>query len=75
MMHFQPLMEQIGMAIDAAGVAVIAIGILWATARLLFKLPPQGLTRYSAYRQNRRGGSDPAEYDRSRSDRGHPDLP
>jgi len=52
MMHFQPLMEQIGMAIDAAGVAVIAIGILWATARLLFKLPPQGLTRYSAYRQN-----------------------
>lgn len=49
---FQQSMEQVGMAVDAAGVAVIVVGILVATGRAVLLPPPPGLDRYMAYRQN-----------------------
>lgn len=39
------------MTVDGAGVAVIVVGIVVATWRALFAAPPDGLDRYSAYRQ------------------------
>lgn len=45
-------METIGMAVDASGVAVIVGGILWAAVRALLTVPPAGLDRYTALRQN-----------------------
>ena len=52
MNNFQQIMEQVGMFVDAAGVAVIVLGILIATVRVFLVPPPQGLDRYMAYRQN-----------------------
>ncbi|MBU3666341.1 MAG: DUF1622 domain-containing protein [Chthoniobacterales bacterium] len=49
---FQHNMENIGMLVDAAGVAVIVIGIIAATGRALIAAPPPGLGRYAAYRQS-----------------------
>ena len=49
---FQTTMEQIGMTVDAVGVAVIVVGITAATGRALLVAPPPGLDRYMAYRQN-----------------------
>ena len=49
---FQTTMEQVGMFVDAAGVAVIVLGIIGATGRALLSAPPPGLDRYMAYRQN-----------------------
>lgn len=50
---FQTTMENVGTMVDAAGVAVIVLGILAATVRAaLVKTPPHGLDRYSAYRQS-----------------------
>lgn len=49
---FQQNVEQVGMLVDAAGVAVIVIGILAATGRAFFVAPPPGLDRYMAYRQS-----------------------
>ena len=49
---FQTTMEQIGMTVDAVGVAVIVVGIIAATGRALLVAPPPGLDRYMAYRQN-----------------------
>jgi len=51
-MNFQETVESIGMVIDAAGVAVIVLGIIAATGRALLVDPPPGLDRYMAYRQN-----------------------
>jgi len=45
-------MEQVGMLVDAAGVAVIVLGIVWSTGRALLAAPPAGFDRYTAYRQN-----------------------
>jgi len=52
MSNFQEIMEQVGMFVDAAGVAVIVLGILAATGRALLVAPPPGFDRYTAYRQN-----------------------
>jgi uncharacterized membrane protein len=52
MNNFQQIMEQVGMLVDAAGVAVIVLGILAATVRAFLVAPPPGLDRYMAYRQN-----------------------
>lgn len=52
MNNFQQVMEQVGMSVDAAGVAVIVIGILAATGRAFLSSPPPGRDRYMAYRQN-----------------------
>ena len=49
---FQQTMETVGMVVDGAGVAVIVLGILGATARAFLSAPPPGLDRYMAYRQN-----------------------
>lgn len=49
---FQTTMEQVGMFVDAAGVAVIVLGIIGATGRALLARPPAGFDRYTAYRQN-----------------------
>lgn len=49
---FQQAMDHVGTAVDAAGVAVIVLGILAATVRTIVQAPPHGLDRYSAYRQN-----------------------
>lgn len=52
MNNFQQTMELIGMAVDACGVAVIVVGILWAAGRAVLSAPPAGLDRYTALRQN-----------------------
>lgn len=52
MNNFQKTMETVGMTVDAAGVAVIVVGIIAATGRALWVAPPPGLDRYMAYRQN-----------------------
>lgn len=52
MNSFLTTMEQVGMFVDAAGVAVIVLGIIGATGRALLSAPPPGLDRYMAYRQN-----------------------
>lgn len=52
MSNFQQVIEHVGTAVDAAGVAVIVLGILAATVRALISAPPPGLDRYTAYRQN-----------------------
>lgn len=52
MNRFQETMENVGMAVDAAGVAVIVVGIVAATIRALVQNPPAGLDRYAAYRQS-----------------------
>ena len=52
MNNFQLYVEQVGMFVDAAGVAVIVVGILAATVRAFLVPPPTGLDRYMAYRQN-----------------------
>jgi uncharacterized membrane protein len=52
MNQFQQTVEQVGMFVDAAGVAVIVVGILVATGQAFLKAPPAGLDRYMAYRQN-----------------------
>jgi uncharacterized membrane protein len=52
MNNFQQTMETVGMTVDAAGVAVIVVGIIAATGRALWVAPPPGLDRYMAYRQN-----------------------
>lgn len=52
MNSFQQTMETVGMAVDAAGVAVIVLGIAAATGRALLQAPPPGLDRYAAYRQS-----------------------
>lgn len=52
MSGFQEFMDNVGTAVDAAGVAVIVIGILAATGRSLLLPPPPGLDRYSAYRRS-----------------------
>lgn len=52
MNSFQQTMETVGMSVDAAGVAVIVIGIAAATVRALLQAPPPGLDRYAAYRQS-----------------------
>ena len=52
MNNFQLYVEQVGMFVDAAGVAVIVVGILAATVRAFLVQPPTGLDRYMAYRQN-----------------------
>ena len=52
MNNFQQIMEQVGMFVDASGVAVIVLGILTATVRVFLVPPPSGLDRYMAYRQN-----------------------
>lgn len=49
---FQITMEQVGMFVDAAGVAVIVAGIVGSTGRALLVPPPVGFDRYTAYRQN-----------------------
>ena len=49
---FQQTMDHVGTAVDAAGVAVIVLGILAATVRSLVQAPPAGLDRYAAYRQS-----------------------
>lgn len=49
---FQQNVEQVGMLVDGAGVAVIVVGILAATGRAFIGAPPPGLGRYMAYRQN-----------------------
>lgn len=52
MNSFQAAMEQVGMLVDASGVAVIVLGIVGATLRAVLTPPPAGLDRYMAYRQN-----------------------
>jgi uncharacterized membrane protein len=52
MTPFQSLIENIGMAVDAAGVLVIVCGILIATVKALTTRPPAGHDRYSSYRQS-----------------------
>ncbi len=52
MTRFQPIIETIGMAVDVAGVLVIVVGILLATAKALLSQPPVGHNRYSSYRQS-----------------------
>lgn len=52
MNNFQEIMEQVGMLVDAAGVAVIVLGILAATGRAFLAAPPPGFDRYTAYRRN-----------------------
>lgn len=52
MNNFQQTMEMVGMAVDASGVAVIVAGILWAAGRAVLSVPPAGLDRYTALRQN-----------------------
>ena len=52
MENFQSSVEIVGMAVDAAGVLVIVGGILIASVRSIFSLPPQGLDRYTACRQS-----------------------
>ncbi|MFM8808203.1 MAG: DUF1622 domain-containing protein, partial [Chthoniobacterales bacterium] len=52
MNNFQQVMEQMGMFVDAAGVAVIVLGIIVATVRAFLTQPPPGLDHYMAYRQN-----------------------
>jgi len=52
MNSFQTSMEQAGMIVDGAGVAVIVLGIIGATGRALLTAPPPGFDRYTAYRQN-----------------------
>lgn len=49
---FQQTMDHVGTVVDAAGVAVIVVGILSATVRSLVQEPPDGLDRYAAYRQS-----------------------
>jgi uncharacterized membrane protein len=51
MNNYQTIMETIGLAVDAVGVTVIVLGILAATIRALWVLPPVGMDRYSAYRR------------------------
>lgn len=51
-LNYQQIMEQIGMVVDAVGVAVIVVGILLATSRMMLSAPPPGLDRYTAYRRN-----------------------
>jgi uncharacterized membrane protein len=52
MNEFQQIMENIGTAVDAAGVTVIVAGIVLSALRALTKAPPAGLDRYSALRQD-----------------------
>ncbi len=53
MNNFQIMMENVGTAVDAAGVAVIVLGIIAATVRaLVVTTYPHGLDRYSSYRQS-----------------------
>jgi len=40
------------MLVDAAGVAVIVLGIIVATVRVFLVAPPPSFDRYTAYRQN-----------------------
>jgi uncharacterized membrane protein len=52
MTRFQSTIETLGMAVDAAGVLVIVLGILLATFKALIARSPAGVDRYSAYRQS-----------------------
>ncbi len=52
MNSFQQSMEQVGSMVDAAGVAVIVLGILASTVRAILVAPPPKYDRYTAYRQN-----------------------
>jgi uncharacterized membrane protein len=50
--NVQQWLVHVGTAVDAAGVAVIVIGLAAATVRAGFCAPPAGLDRYSAYRRS-----------------------
>ncbi len=50
--QFKALMEIVGTAVDAVGVAIVVIGALVATVRFAAVTPPAGIDRYRAYRQN-----------------------
>jgi uncharacterized membrane protein len=50
MENFQTIVEKVGMAVDAAGVLVIVVGILIASVRALTPSPPEQ-DRYTIYRQ------------------------
>lgn len=52
MTWFQELMDNVGTTVDGVGVLVIVVGILVATGRAMLVPPPEGLDRYSAYRQS-----------------------
>lgn len=52
MEYFPLIIERVGLAVDAAGVLVIVVGILAATVRAAVPSPlPAGQDRYSLYRQ------------------------
>ncbi len=52
MEHFQSLVEQVGMVVDAAGVLVIVVGILAASLKAILPSPvPKEADRYTIYRQ------------------------
>lgn len=51
MTNFSEWMDHIGTAVDAAGVAVIVVGILVATIESLVQAPSSGLDRYTVYRR------------------------
>jgi uncharacterized membrane protein len=49
---FKTAMEYVGTAVDAAGVAIVVIGAMIASARFALVTPPVGVDRYRSYRQN-----------------------
>lgn len=51
MESLRPLVEDIGFAIDFAGVAVIVLGLLFALARFMRRAPPE-CGRYAQLRQD-----------------------
>lgn len=57
MENFQPIIEKVGIVVDAAGVLVIVIGILIASVRTMLPAPAQtqpgveGVDGYSLYRR------------------------
>lgn len=49
---FRSIAESIGLAIDAAGVFVIVIGLVIATGRFLYRAPGDGEQSYRWFRQD-----------------------
>jgi uncharacterized membrane protein len=50
-MDVRPFIETVGTAVDAAGVALIALGLIYTTARFVARMRGEGDAAYRRYRE------------------------